>query len=77
MALTDNLSAEQLVGYRPDVDEPADFDGFWRDTLAEARNAGGAWKLEPAPTPITEFLVEDLTFPGFAGEPVRAWVIRP
>ncbi len=77
MALTDNLSAEQLVGYRPDVDEPADFEGFWRDTLAETRDAGGAWTLEPAPTPITEFVVEDLTFPGFAGEPVRAWVIRP
>jgi len=77
VALTDNLSPEQLADYRPEVEQPADFDEFWRETLAEARDAGAGWSLEPAPTPITEFVVEDLTFPGFAGDPIRAWVTRP
>ena len=31
----------------------------------------------PADTPVTGLVIEDLTFPGFAGDPVRAWVARP
>jgi cephalosporin-C deacetylase len=77
VALTDNLPLEQLVDFRPDVDEPADFDDFWRGTIDEARAAGGGWALESAETPVSEFIVEDLTFAGFAGDPIRAWVTRP
>lgn len=76
MPLTD-LSLPELESYRPDVPEPADFDEFWAGTLAEARAAGGQGRLEPARTPVTELVVEDLTFTGFGGEPVRAWVTRP
>jgi cephalosporin-C deacetylase len=76
MAFTD-LSPAELLAFRPEVDEPADFDAFWTETLAEARAAGGATTLTPADTPITQLIVEDLTFPGFNGEPVRAWVSRP
>jgi len=77
VALTDNLPFEQLVDYRPDIEEPADFDDFWRGTIDEARAAGGGWTLEEAETAISEFIVEDLTFAGFAGDPIRAWVTRP
>lgn len=76
MPLTDLTHAE-LLAFRPEVDEPADFDAFWAGTVAEARAAGGEATLEPADTAITELIVEDLTFPGFGGEPVRAWVSRP
>lgn len=76
MPLTD-LSLAELEAYRPEIPEPADFDEFWDTTLAQARAAGAAWQLEPADTPVTELVVEDLTFPGFAGDPVRAWVTRP
>jgi len=76
MAFTD-LSPAELLAFRPDVDEPADFDTFWTETLAEARAAGGETTLTLADTPITQLIVEDLTFPGFNGEPVRAWVSRP
>ncbi|KRC52059.1 acetyl xylan esterase [Leifsonia sp. Root227] len=76
MAFTD-LSPAELLAFRPEVDEPADFDAFWTETLAEARAAGGETTLTPADTPITQLVVEDLTFPGFNGEPVRAWVSRP
>ena len=34
MARTD-LSYEELIDYRPAVAEPADFDTFWNDTIAE------------------------------------------
>lgn len=76
MPLTD-LTLAELESYRPQVPEPADFDEFWAGTLAEARAAGGPGRLAPAHTPVTELVVEDLTFSGFGGEPVRAWVTRP
>lgn len=72
-----DLSLEQLREYRPTVAEPEDFDVFWADTLTEARASGGMPELRPATTPITQFFVEDLVFPGFAGDPVRGWIVRP
>ncbi len=76
MAFTD-LSPELLRAYRPEVDDPADFDAFWTDTLVEARTAATPPRLSPAETPITQFAVTDLTFSGFAGERVSAWITRP
>jgi len=76
MPLTD-LPIEQLRDYRPTVVDPADFDDFWRRTLDESRVAGGTLTIDDASTPIRELIVEDLTFPGYGGEPVRAWITRP
>lgn len=76
MPLTD-LPLEQLRDFRPDVTEPADFDAFWDGTLAESRAIGGDTVLAAARTPIRELVVEDLTFPGYGGEAVKAWVTRP
>ncbi|WP_434316584.1 acetylxylan esterase [Leifsonia sp. P73] len=76
MPLTD-LTLAELADFRPEVEEPADFDAFWEATLTESRAAGGEVLLAPATTPVTQLIVEDLTFPGFGGEPVRAWVSRP
>lgn len=76
MPLTD-LTLAELADFRPEVEEPADFDAFWESTIAESRAAGGEAVLAPATTPVTQLIVEDLTFPGFGGEPVRAWVSRP
>lgn len=76
MALTD-LTLSELEGYRPDVPEPQDLDAFWSATLATARAAAGAPRLAGVDTPITEFVVEDLTHSGFGGEPIRSWVTRP
>ncbi|WP_348786665.1 acetylxylan esterase [Leifsonia sp. NPDC080035] len=79
MPITD-LTLDELRAFRPEVEEPADFDAFWAATIAEARAAGaasGGAVLRPAETPVTQLTIEDLTFPGFGGEPVRAWVSRP
>ncbi|CAN5417406.1 acetylxylan esterase [soil metagenome] len=67
----------QLRAYRPEIAVPEDFDDFWSSTLAESRAAGGEATLHPAQTPVTQLIVDDLTFPGFAGEPIRGWVTRP
>lgn len=74
--LTD-LPLEQLRDYRPEVREPEDFDDFWATTLAEARHAPGEATSTPARTPVSAVQVQDLTFPGFAGDPVKAWFLSP
>jgi cephalosporin-C deacetylase len=74
--LTD-LPLEQLLTYRPDVPEPDDFDEFWASTLSEARGTSERATTTPADTPVTAVRVEDVTFPGFGGEPVRAWFTAP
>lgn len=78
MPLTD-LPLDALRSYRPEVRRPADFDAFWSETIESARTAGAgvAPVVVPAETPVTGLVVEDLTFPGFAADPVRAWITRP
>ena len=72
-----DLTLDELRAYRSAAEVPADFDEFWDRTLAESRSAGGDVTLVPADSPVSELVVEDLTFAGFGGEPIRGWVIRP
>jgi cephalosporin-C deacetylase len=72
-----DLSIDDLREYRPTVAEPADFDSFWRDTIAEARAAGGAVTVTPFDAGLTEVEVFDVTFPGFGGHPIAAWMLLP
>lgn len=72
-----DLTLDELRAYRSTAGNPADFDEFWAGTLDEARAAGGPVSLVRADSPVSELVVEDLTFPGFGGEPIRGWVIRP
>ncbi|MGM7697764.1 acetylxylan esterase [Microbacterium sp. A84] len=76
MPLTD-MPLDDLRSFRPDVAEPNDFDDFWNATLAASRAAATEPRLVAAETPISQLIVEDLTFSGFGGEPIRAWVTRP
>lgn len=72
-----DLDPELLAVYLPEVREPEDFDSFWSETIAEARAAGSDPVLVPAATPLTAVDVFDVTFSGFGGEPVKAWLSLP
>jgi len=72
-----DLSLADLRTFRPEVAEPADFDEFWASTLKESRAAGGSAVLTDAQTPVTAVRVHDFTFPGYGGDPIRAWITRP
>lgn len=72
-----DLPLSELVDYRPDIAVPDDFDDFWQQTIAEARAVGGAPVLERVATPLTSVEVYDVTFPGFAGDPIKAWYLVP
>jgi len=72
-----DLDPDALEAYRPDVREPADFDEFWARTIAESRAVGGDVVVERVDTVLTTIDVFDVTFPGFAGDPVKAWLHVP
>lgn len=72
-----DLSREELRDYHPAVAEPSDFDEFWRSTIAEARAIDGEVKLTPYDAGLTEVEVFDVTFPGFAGDPIAGWFMVP
>ncbi len=76
MALYD-LPLDELRRYTPDRVEPSDLDGFWAGTLAEAAAAATdpvATRVAGAPASVE---AHDLTFSGFGGDPVRAWLVLP
>ncbi|GIJ79788.1 cephalosporin-C deacetylase [Micromonospora phaseoli] len=71
-----DLPLEQLRQYAPAVAEPADFDAFWQATLHEAASPVLV-DVRPEPTDLRLVDSWDVTFAGFAGDPVRAWYTRP
>lgn len=73
-----DLSPEQLVKYDPAEQAPADFDAFWSDTLA----ASNKHAINATFTPIKDAIYDlvdafDVTFAGYAGQPVKGWFIAP
>jgi cephalosporin-C deacetylase len=70
-----DLPIDQLEAYLPEREEPSDFDAFWRETIAEARRHGDP-VFTKIDSPLRGLIVEDVTFPGFAGQPVKGWFIR-
>lgn len=74
-----DLSGDALTGYRYPRSAPADLAEFWQSTLAESRAAGGGHvqSIAPADTPVTAYSISDVTFTGFAGEPIKAWWTAP
>lgn len=76
MAIFD-LPLPELERYLPEVDEPADFDDFWASTLAEARGFDLALQVTPVDTGLSLIDAFDVTFAGFGGHPIKAWLLRP
>lgn len=74
--LTD-LDEAGLLAYRSAVIDPDDFDEFWQSTLAETE----MHPLEVVSTPIDVGLrtveVFDVTFSGFGGDRIHAWLHLP
>lgn len=56
---------------------PADLGDFWRSTLEEARAQAVDPVVERVETGLTAIDVFDVTFSGFGGQPIRAWLRTP
>ncbi len=72
-----DLPLEQLETYLPARDEPEDFDAFWRQTLAEARQQPLDAQFTPVDFGLRLVETFDVTFNGFGGQPIKAWLILP
>jgi len=72
-----DLSLEELLKYKPQREEPSDFDTFWRKTLEETKN----YSLNPVFEKIDfglEFVeTYDVTFSGYKGQRIKGWLIAP
>lgn len=72
-----DLIQPELGAYTSAVTMPADFADFWQSTLAETRAIGGSVSVTPVKTALRAVEVFDVTFPGFGGHLVRAWLVLP
>jgi cephalosporin-C deacetylase len=76
MAVID-LPLPELERYLPEPEESDDLDDFWESTLADARSHDLGLTVQRVDDPLVAIDVDDVTFAGFAGQPVKAWVTRP
>ncbi len=76
MALID-LSLAELREYRPERTEPTDFDQFWTETLEAARAHPIALEHPAVETGLPLISVDDVTFAGYDGQPIKGWLVRP
>ncbi|WP_026459590.1 acetylxylan esterase [Schaalia vaccimaxillae] len=72
-----DMSPEELRGYAPHIAAPEDFDSFWEQTLADNPFDPSGVRVEKAATPLRTLDVYDVTFPGYGGHPIRAWLTIP
>ena len=68
---------EQLEVYCPPRTEPADFDAFWQKTLAEVRQFPLDAKFERVDYGLRTVETYDVTFNGYGGQPIKAWLLLP
>jgi cephalosporin-C deacetylase len=72
-----DLPLDQLKTYLPERNEPQDFDRFWAETLADARRHPLEARFEPVRTGLKLVEVFDVTYPGYAGQPIKGWFVLP
>lgn len=72
-----DLPLEQLQTYLPPRTEPADFDAFWQATLADARSHALDPHFEPYDAGFRNLDVFDVTYNGYGGQPIKAWLLLP
>jgi cephalosporin-C deacetylase len=66
-----------LERHDPRPAPPADFDRFWESTLAQARSHPLAPRRAPAQTPLRAVETYDVSFAGFGGDRIHAWLHLP
>jgi cephalosporin-C deacetylase len=72
-----DMTLDECRAYKPERDEPADFDSFWEDTLADARSYPLAAKFVPTDAGLMAIDVYDVTFAGYDGQPIKGWFLAP
>ena len=72
-----DMPVEQLRSYSSGAKKPADFDAFWDETIAEARE----FPLDASFAPVENLLPVidsfDVSFAGFGGATIKGWLHLP
>lgn len=76
MAQSD-LPLDELRAYTPALQVPADMKAFWASTLDEARRYDLAVSCTPVDSGLAVIDTFDVTYAGFGGSPIRAWLHLP
>ncbi len=76
MAYSD-LPLDRLREYTSAQTDPADFDEFWSRTIDESARLSSETLVEKISTPLTAVDVYDVTFSGFGGQNIKAWLRVP
>jgi cephalosporin-C deacetylase len=72
-----DMPLAEMRSYRPELAAPADLDRFWAATLADARAHDLGVTFRPVNSGLTVIDTYDVTYAGFGGSPVRAWLHVP
>ncbi|GGE98154.1 acetylxylan esterase [Mycetocola zhadangensis] len=72
-----DMPESELTDYRSSQIDPVDFDEFWDATLTAARAAASAVRIEPIDSGLTTIDIFDVTFSGWDGQSVKAWLRVP
>jgi cephalosporin-C deacetylase len=68
---------DELRRYCPPREEPPDFDRFWKDTLEAVRGNPLDARYEKVETGLRLLDTFDVTYRGFGGQEVKAWLQVP
>lgn len=71
------LDGGAAAQYRSTQCDPPDFDSFWDATIAEARQVDPGLTLELVPTALVTLDIFDVSFRGYGGDRIRAWLRIP
>ena len=72
-----DLPEPELRAYTATVEDPEGFDAFWAGELDRSRAAGQSVELVEVDTGLTAIRVFDVTFSGWNGQPIKAWLRVP
>lgn len=72
-----DLSLAELQRYLPERDEPQDFDTFWAQTLADARQFPLNAEFKAVDFGMALVDTYDVTFHGYGGQSVKGWLLLP
>ncbi|WP_144759050.1 acetylxylan esterase [Curtobacterium sp. 9128] len=72
-----DITGPELLAHRGSVIEPDDFDRFWSTTLDQARQHPIDVEVDRADTGLSTVDTYDVTFAGWAGQRIRAWLTVP
>ena len=72
-----DMPIEQLHRYKPSLNHEADFDAFWRETVAEAVRQPLNAELVPYPLSARGVTSYAVRFDGYKGGRLAGWYVRP